>query len=212
MHRIDAAAIERFGIPRLLLMEHAGLALARETHRLLPAHGRIVACCGMGFNGGDGLAAARHLSMWGHPVDVVLAGRLANLRDEPAVYANILRRLRVRIIEVPARRSVARVESSLRPEIVLDALLGIGARGNVREPMASLIAWMNRQPAPIVSADIPSGLNGDTGAVQGLTVNAAVTVTFGAPKRGCLTGAGPAHAGRLIVDSISLPQRACLTP
>ena len=95
--------------------------------------------------------------------------------------------------------------------LIIDALLGIGARGAVREPMRSLIDRLNRSGKPILAVDIPSGLDGDTGLAQGIAVHATVTVTFGLPKQGCMRGAGPAHVGRMIVESITIP-RALLDP
>jgi NAD(P)H-hydrate epimerase len=206
MQAIDAEAITALGIPRLILMEHAGRAVAGAVRRLLPKPASVLVCSGTGFNGGDGLAAARHLHQRGYPVAVVLAGRRAQLREEPAVFAAILERLGVRVQECPGLEQLAAAEQRLAgSRLVVDALLGIGARGAAREPIASLIAAMNRCGATVVSADVPSGLDGDTGAVQGVAVKATATVAFGLVKRGCLLGQGPAHAGRLIVDAITIP-------
>lgn len=213
MQEIDAAAITTLGIPRLLLMEHAGLAIARAVQGLLPRPAAsVVVCAGTGWNGGDGLAAARHLHERGYAVHVLLAGSVDRLREEPAVYARILQRLGVAIRECgdaePPSANVPDEAERLMAQcdVIIDALLGIGAHGPVREPIRSLIAWMNRSAKPIVSADVPSGLDADTGQVQGLAVQAAVTVTFGLPKRGCYLAEGPAYAGSLIVDAISIPR------
>ena len=213
MQAIDAAAIDTLGIPRLLLMEHAGLAVARAVRTLAhPSSAPLFVCCGMGFNGGDGLAAARHLHDWGYRLTLLLAGRLAELRAEPATYAAVLQRLGLSITELTDTGPWPQVERALDAcSLVIDALLGIGAMGAVREPMASLIARLNQSGKPILSVDIPSGLDGDTGRAQGVAVNAAVTVTFGLPKQGCVTGDGPAHVGSLIVDSITIP-RTLLEP
>ena len=213
MQQIDAAAIGAIGIPRLLLMEHAGLAIARAVQGLRPTPAAsVVVCAGTGLNGGDGLAAARHLHERGYAVHVLLAGSVARLREEPAVYAMILQRLRVTIRECggPEWPSISVPDEAERlmaqGDEIIDALLGIGAHGPVREPIRSLIAWMNRSTKPIVSADVPSGLDADTGQVQGLAVQAAVTVAFGLPKQGCYLAEGPSHVGSLIVDSISIPR------
>ena len=207
MQRIDAAAINRYGIPRLLLMEHAGLALAHAVSSLSPDRKPpIVVCCGTGYNGGDGLCAARHLHHWGYGLRVLLTGRVAQLRDEPLIYATIVTRLRIPLRELsgPARlRSAKRWLDSCG--VIIDALLGIGVRGPVREPTASLIDALNRCGKPIVSADLPSGLDGDTGVPQGRAVKASVTVAFGLPKHVCFIGQGPAHAGTLITEPITIP-------
>ncbi len=208
MQQIDAAAIETFGIPRLLLMEHAGLAVARAAHTLMPTPSApILICCGSGFNGGDGLAAARHLHEWGYPLRLLVTGRLSDLREEPATYATILQQLGLSLAEVTDLQALSQVERVVEEcGLVIDALLGLGACGPVREPARSLIACLNRSDKPVVAVDLPSGLDGDTGLPQGIAVRATMTVTFGLPKQGCLRGEGPAHVGRMVVDSITIPR------
>ncbi len=207
MHAIDALAIRRLGIPRLLLMDHAGLAVAQAARRFLPSPTRsILVCCGTGFNGGDGFAAARHLAGWGYAVRILLAGRLAQLREEPAFYAGIARRLGVPLKVIRSASCLAPAERWIVSSgLLVDALLGIGARGPVREPMAALIERMNRSGKPLLAVDVPSGLNADTGRIDGVAVKASATVTFGAVKRGCLRRQGPRQTGRLTVDPISIP-------
>jgi len=229
MQEIDRTAIDRFKIPRLLLMDHAGLALAHAASALrsgssataaaAPATGSpqraspILLCCGTGYNGGDGLSAARHLHAWGIPLHVLVAGRRAQLRDEPATYATILERLGVSLAECLTSEDVE-VSSHWMSDasVIIDALLGIGMRGPVREPIRSLIDRMNCSGKPIVAADIPSGLDGDSGHPQGIAVKAAVTVAFGSPKQGCFMHEGPAHAGALTVDPITLPRALLEAP
>jgi NAD(P)H-hydrate epimerase len=223
MQQIDHAAIHTFGIPRLLLMDHAGLALARAVVSFRDEGGArgdaqqpILVCCGSGLNGGDGLSAARHLEGWGVATQVILIGRDEALREEPRFYATMLHRLGVpRLGVVPSERSESRDEKAWSQtrrwiagcRLIIDALLGIGVRGAVRAPHDRLIEWMNRSGKPIVAADVPSGLDADTGLVQGVAVRATQTVTFGLPKRGCFLEQGPAHTGRLMVEPITLPRR-----
>lgn len=208
MQQIDAAAIETIGVPRLLLMEHAGLAVARAARTLTaPSAGPILVCCGTGFNGGDGLAAARHLHEWGYPLRLLVAGPLRHLRAEPATYATILQRLNLPLLEVPDTARLPQAERPLKEcALIIDALLGIGTLGAVREPIASLIVRLNRSGKPVVAVDLPSGLDGDTGLAQGPAVKATVTVALGLPKQGCFTGAGPSYAGSVIVESITIPR------
>jgi NAD(P)H-hydrate epimerase len=161
----------------------------------------------MGFNGGDGMSAARHLHEWSYPVQVALIGRWERLREEPATYATILRRLAVPLLQVSDAAALTQFSGWVtRSGMIVDALLGIGVRGPVREPLRQIIEWLNRSGHPIVAADIPSGLDADTGEPQGIAVKATVTVTFGLPKHGCVMGQGPAHVGRLLVDSITIPR------
>lgn len=208
MHDMDRAAIETMGIPRLLLMDHAGLAVARAVHELLDGRpDPVLVCAGSGYNGGDGLSAGRHLRGLGHPVRVLLAGDPERLREEPAVYARILERLGGVIEPVrDASEAASRAGRFSECAAIVDALLGIGAQGLVREPAASLIRLMNASGKPVVCADVPSGLHADSGRVQGIAVRAARTVAFGLAKQGCLMAEGPAHAGRLTVDPITIPE------
>ncbi len=204
MRTIDAAAIGTLGIPRLLLMEHAGLAVARAARELRSPPAVVVACCGAGFNGGDGLAAARHLANWGYRVGVVLTGAMESLAEEPAVFARMLARRRVPLIDAARQPEQASAQVAAAT-LLLDALAGIGLHGPVREPVFTLIQHMNAAAVPVIAADVPSGLDGDDGSVHGLAVRATVTVSFGMAKQGCARGEGPAHVGRLLIDDISLP-------
>lgn len=208
MQAIDQAAMERYGIPRLLLMEHAGLAIARVARAMMPQPQRpMLVCCGTGFNGGDGLAAARHLQAWGYAVAAVLLGPRQGLREEPLTYARLVEQLGVPLTGCESVAAVDALERHVSPcGLIIDALLGVGMQGAVRDPMASLIRRLNASRIPILAADIPSGLDADTGDVRGVAVRAAATVTFGLPKQGCRLNEGPAHTGTLIVDPITMPR------
>jgi NAD(P)H-hydrate epimerase len=209
MRQIDEAAIEVIGIPRLLLMEHAGLAVAHAVRHLNPPMARsIVVCCGTGFNGGDGLSAARHLHAWGYALHLLIAGPLSRLSGEPSTYGRMLQRLGLPLTECAGEVVPPQTDSWWSEcGLIIDALLGIGVHGPVREPIASLIVRMNRSGKPILAVDIPSGLDADTGRVQGgLAVSASVTVTFGLAKQGCFLEEGPAHTGTLTIDPITIPR------
>jgi NAD(P)H-hydrate epimerase len=207
MQQIDRAAIETIGIPRLLLMDHAGLAVARTVRRLVAEAGKaILVCCGTGSNGGDGLCAAWHLAHWGYQPHVVIVGAVRQLNEEPAVYAQILQALGVPLIELTSPDGWEALQAWLASSaLTVDALLGIGLQGPVRPLHARLIDLINQAAKPVVSADVPSGLDADTGLPHGTAVNATVTVTFGLPKQGFFLEQGPAHVGELVVDDIGIP-------
>jgi len=208
MQAIDHAAIYDVGIPRLLLMEHAGLAVARAVRSCWPRRGRghCLVLCGAGHNGGDGLAAARHLIQWGHPACVFLAGAHSRLKAEPRVYAAILARLGVPCVSGRGRaQSPALRRAFAGAVVIVDALLGIGLQGTVRPEHRALIERVNASALPVVSVDVPSGLDANTGRPQGIAVRATVTVTLGLPKRGLLTREGRRWTGRLLVDDIGIP-------
>ena len=222
MQRLDEAAIQTVGIPRLLLMDHAGWAVAQATMSLLARRraashrqspGQVVAWCGMGFNGGDGLCAAWHVARHGHRVAVELAGSVGRLREESAIYARILRAFAIPIHEVTSADQVGLARRrSVSADVLIDALLGVGLKGPVRPLEAALIDVLDRLGKPIVAVDVPSGLDADDGRPQETAVHATVTVTFGRPKRGFVTGQGPRYVGRLIVDDLGMPPAILRSP
>jgi hydroxyethylthiazole kinase-like uncharacterized protein yjeF len=184
------------------LMERAGRAVARTLVDLLGGtYGRrIVVVCGKGNNGGDGLVAARHLAAWGATPAVVLLADPEELRG--AARANLERLRAVR----PLRFSRDRLERELsRADAAVDAIFGTGFRGSAEGPQAEAIEVLNGSDAPCVAVDVPSGVEGDTGAVRGPAIRAEVTVTFGGPKIGTVLHPGAEHAGELRVVDLGFP-------
>jgi hydroxyethylthiazole kinase-like uncharacterized protein yjeF len=186
---VDRLASERFGIPVEWLMEAAGWQLARHCR------GQTAVVCGRGNNGGDGLAAARHLHRWGRLHSVCCIDAQA-LSGPAAAEAEALRRLGVTIGDE------LRLEGA---QVILDALLGTGLSRPPAGKVADWIVAVNAAGGRIVSADIPSGLDTDTGRALEPTVRATLTVTLGLPKAGLLAGAGPERAGEIWVADIGIP-------
>jgi NAD(P)H-hydrate epimerase len=199
---LDRAAQAR-GIPAETLMERAGRAVAQAAVDLVGGtYGRrAVVVCGKGNNGGDGLVAARHLSRWGMGVAIVMIEVPEDLR-EPA--ATNLERLRT---ETSARILTAdRLPHELaRADIAIDAIFGTGFRGMPEDEWATAIGELNAAAVPVVAVDIPSGVDGTSGAVTGDAVVAELTVTFGAAKTGALLLPGGERAGSLRVVDIGFP-------
>ncbi len=210
MRDIDRAAIERFGIPRLVLMEHAGAAVAKAAWSMLAGRRskRVAVFIGHGHNGGDGCVAVRHLANRGASVMVYLAGAADGLTGESAANLEIVRRLGVPVISIAGEAELQAVPKQLADaEIIIDALLGIGLTGLVRPPMDQVIDLINATGKPVLAVDIPSGLDATTGQVLGRCVKAVRTVTFGFLKRGMTLGEGPAMSGKIIVADIGLPRQ-----
>jgi hydroxyethylthiazole kinase-like uncharacterized protein yjeF len=196
---------EYFGISRLQLMENAGSCVASQAaSRFRPSKTRIAVFCGLGGNGGDGFVAARHLLSQGFQVEVVLAGKLADITDKEAqANLNALQSLtyRIRIHEV--------TDSSLMPDVkidvVIDALLGIGLKGAPRPPISQLIAEINAMRAFRIAVDVPSGVNSDTGEALGEAVKADQTITFHKPKLGLEKA--QKYTGEVVVAPIGVPEQ-----
>lgn len=196
MRATDFWAIRERGVPARVLMEHAGEALARLTAETIPA-GRVAIVCGRGNNGGDGLVAARLLREAGRQIDVLLTSEPGALSEDAAE----------QLERLPGGAPVAFGPEALEGAAgVVDALLGTGFEEAPREPVAGAIATINASGLPVVAADVPSGVNGTSGEVEGAAVRAAATVAFHAGKPGLWIAPGKHHAGRVMVAAIGIPE------
>lgn len=218
MREVDRRAVEEFGIPSIVLMENAAIHLAEAVLDILEDSGKedgAVVVAGTGNNGGDGLAAARHLANAGVPVHIVLAGAPGRLKGDAATNLRIVEAMRLSLTiadEADAGGTLRRVAQELGPAVVVDALFGTGLTGPVRGAAAALVAAINEigeDGASIVAADLPSGLDAETGEALGIApagaVRADVTVTFAGLKRGFLTLAAQGHVGEIMVADIGAP-------
>ncbi|MGH7355506.1 MAG: NAD(P)H-hydrate dehydratase [Candidatus Rokuibacteriota bacterium] len=209
MRALDRRTIARLGIPGGTLMENAGRGAARAIVRAagvlgLPRRGgRVVVVCGKGGNGGDGFVVGRHLAGAGRRVEVFLLAPVTELTGDPAAKHGELVRagIKPRVVTDDAVLAPALA----RADLVVDALLGTGARGVPAPLVARAIARVNACGRPVVALDIPSGLPGDGETPEGAVVRAALTTTFAGLKRGLVGGRGPEYAGRVEVVDIGIP-------
>jgi NAD(P)H-hydrate epimerase len=193
---IDLDAATRLGMPTLLLMENA----ARSVAELAVTLGeRFVVLCGSGNNGGDGLAAVRHLGVARCKVHLLAEPDPARAADA-ALQLRILRNAGVPIV-VGGLPSFAVAPGT----VFVDALFGTGLASPLEGLARQWVDGCNAAAGRRLAVDLPSGLHGDTGAVLGAAIRADATVTFVAPKLGMLQGAGPVHCGRIVVAGLGLP-------
>ena len=212
MRRVDQRAIRELGIPGATLMENAGRGAAACIQAALPDLGlprrgvRVAVVCGKGGNGGDGFVVARWLQRAGHRVEVFLLAAPDELRGDPALKLREMERrgLRARVVEDPA--VLARALPAV--QLVVDAMLGTGARGEPSALIAAAIEHVNASGRPVVALDVPSGLSADGAPPEGPVVRATLTPTFAGLKRGLVGGAGVTLAGRVVVVDIGVPQAA----
>jgi NAD(P)H-hydrate epimerase len=195
------------GLTRLMMMENAGRSVAEAVARIfgLTPDMKVGIVAGLGNNGGDGLAAARHLRALGANVYVFLAGSEEEIKTQEAlVNWRILRELKLAKLYTLRKHGIEFLEKMLRrSDVIIDAILGTGLKGEVRPPLSTIIDMLNQSGKPILSVDVPSGLDSDTGEPCGIAVKATATVTLYMPKRG-LVGRNP-YVGLLLVGSIGLP-------
>jgi hydroxyethylthiazole kinase-like uncharacterized protein yjeF len=205
--RLDAAAAA-CGVSTLQLMEIAGWQVARCAWGRLGRPASVSVVAGYGNNGGDGLVAARHLATWGCAVRVLVLGDEARVTGVVGDHVTSARRCGVDVI-VEDDSSMVHGVLALS-ELVIDALLGTGLRSAPREPQAGAIRALNESGIPVLSVDLPSGLDATTGEAFDPTVRAALTCTLTAMKRGLRRGDAAAHAGEVWVADIGMPASAWL--
>jgi hydroxyethylthiazole kinase-like uncharacterized protein yjeF len=204
MRKIDRETIEGFGVPSVVLMERAGLAVSSKIKELV-SRKRVIIVSGSGNNGGDGLAVARNLHNEGWDVKVFLAARPEDLKRDALIQYKAAVKFGVDI--KPIKELLTNYSSLIaRHSIIVDAILGTGLSKNVSGMLSDVIKLINKSNRPVFSVDIPSGISSDNGQVLGEAVKAEYTVTFGLPKRGHLLYPGAEYSGKLFIEDIGFPK------
>ncbi|MBM4408094.1 MAG: NAD(P)H-hydrate epimerase [Chloroflexi bacterium] len=210
---------QALGVPGWRLMEHAGAASAAVVRALAAerdrwGRGPILVLAGPGNNGGDGFVAARHLASLGPEVIVVLVASEPRPRspDSARAWDRLDKAAGVTRMHAPAARDLAVLGRGVeRASVVVDALLGTGVKGPLRDPVLSAVALVRRARAvgvPVVALDTPTAVDLTTGEASDPVVRADATVTFHRPKLGLRTRASTALAGRILVAPIGIPPGA----
>ena len=201
----------QMGFLRKFMMENAGAATVKRivekyssVWSIDPNYKKILVFAGLGNNGGDGLVIARHLAGYGVNVTVFLLGEPDNIRSEECSWNwSLLEKMKsVKLLTGGNLEDL----NNLEFEIIIDGILGTGISGEIREPHASAIEFINEKGYHVVAVDVPSGLNPDTGEANKICVNAKMTVTFhrmkvGMPKRKDV-------CGEIFVEKIGIPLEA----
>jgi NAD(P)H-hydrate epimerase len=187
----------------VMLMENAGRGVA-DCLCGLGIAGRVMICCGSGNNGGDGFVVARHLDLRGFDASVLLFAEPARLAGDAELNYRVLAKSGIEI----RRPGPGELDRQLSGAAwVVDALLGTGARGEPRPPIDAVIQRVNASGVRVMAVDLPSGLDCDTGQPASLTIRAAHTCTFVAPKPGFLVPAAQPYLGTVHVLDIGAPRK-----
>lgn len=198
---LDTHAITTVGMPSLVLMERAAMSVAavfaaRETKEV-----RVLAICGTGNNGGDGIAVARILHEMGYTAAIAVLGETEHMTEETKRQLSIAIGSQVPVVPL----------SSLKEQtfdVLLDGIFGIGLSRKVEGVYEKVIHDMNESGARIYALDIPSGVNGSTGDIMGTAIHADCTITFGVNKLGLVLYPGAEQAGEVIVADIGFPKES----
>jgi NAD(P)H-hydrate epimerase len=211
MRELDRKAIEEYKIPGIILMENAGRNVAEEVLQMIdnPQKVKVAILCGKGNNGGDGCVVARHLHNQSISLNVFLVAKISDILKDGDAGTNlqILLNMKIPVKEILDIHGVNNILKELNNyNILVDALFGTGLSGDVREPFKTLINGVNNLNKPMVSVDIPSGLDCNTGKILGAALKATKTVTLAVAKKGFYLNDGPSYTGKVIVSDISIPR------
>ncbi|MGQ9534630.1 MAG: NAD(P)H-hydrate dehydratase [bacterium] len=206
MQQIDQWAQDSLGIAGAVLMENAGRGSVEVLKRYFDLKGiDILIVCGKGNNGGDGFVIARHLENNGSNVKVILLGKAEDLRGDALVNYRILKKTKIVINEVNSITSLKRVFKQNKPVCIIDAIFGTGFKGTPEGIYLEAIKLINESDAFVLSIDIPSGINGDTGRFEKAAVIANATAVMCLPKRGNYLFPGRAFCGDIHIIDIGIP-------
>ncbi len=190
---MDQYSIQQIGIPSMVLMERAALAVVQELERRESKEESILCICGTGNNGGDGIAVARILHQKGYKVACELVGDTGKCTKDNKVQQEIAKKLGVKFVNNGEEDEYT---------VVVDALFGIGLTRIIEGEYKEHINGLNRLQKKIYAIDIPSGISTDSGQVMGCAIQATCTITFGYAKNGVLLYPGAEYAGELVIADI----------
>ncbi len=209
MRDIDSQTINEIGIPGIVLMENAGLAVVRAIEREFPLSSfcKVAVFAGKGNNGGDGLVIARHLTQKGYEVITYLLAEPEKFSGDALTNLKIAQNIGLKIDHILSYEQLNEKKFDIKQnDIIVDAIFGTGLSGPVRGVASDVIEFLNSTKIPIIAVDLPSGLDADTGKVEGACIKAEITVTMALPKRGLLLYPGAKFVGKLEIDDIGIPQ------
>ena len=212
MKKVDNYAIETLQIPSLALMERASVCVASEIEKDFSKNTKILAVCGVGNNGADGLATIRILSTMGFTkCDAVQVGSDEKATKEFSLQKQILSNLDINVKKIENEKELTMDMQSFdfsEYDVIVDALFGIGLVREVSGIFKDVIEAINKSNVPVYAIDIPSGIDGNTGKMLGSAIVATKTITFGACKVGLVLKGGTQHTGKIEVCNIGFPKQA----
>lgn len=207
MREVDRIIIEELGIPGVVLMEHAGYQAALTIANKYDTLGRILIIAGKGNNGGDGFVVHRWLTHWGFDCTTLLLATRDEIKGDAKVNLKILSNIGETIVEIKTEKELDHFWQQIeRFDLIIDAILGTGLKGEVRGLSKLAIELVNLADLAVVAIDIPSGLDSVRGIPLGFAVEADFTVTFGLPKIGLILSPGKFYTGEFKIIDIGIPE------
>jgi len=209
MATVDKLMINYYGISLLQMMENAGLSLAMLVAKVINYNKKrkIVVLVGKGNNGGGGLTCARHLHNFGYNVKVILSN--SSLKKVPLKQLKILKKMKVSIYMYNKKNSINKnnIKKLIKnSNLIIDALLGYNAKGNPYGAIKELIELANKSKNKILSLELPSGLDPDTGKIYEPCLKAEYTLTLAYPKKGFMNKKTKKYVGKLYISYLTIPK------
>ncbi len=204
IYKIDKITTEKYLIPSMILMENAGRSVAEFVKKIAEKRKfkNILIFCGPGKNGGDGFVAARYLFIYGFNVKVITFVEETRYTGDVLQNYQILKKFKLKI----ERFNYTKLKKEIKNyHILIDAIFGIGLSRNIEGIFKKAVQLINESKKMILSVDIPSGLNSDTGEVMGVAVRSNYTITMGFLKIGLCKKQAKKYTGKLIVSDIGYP-------
>ena len=209
MIEVDRLMVDVFGIQLVQMMENAGRQLAVLARKRFldgdPVNKKVVVLAGSGGNGGGAMVSARNLHNWGTKVDVFLTKPVCELSGVIHEQAKILQTMDVDL------QTVIDLNKDIAPDLIIDGIIGYSLQGAPRGAAAEMINWVNRLETPVLSLDVPSGLDAGTGEIHSPAINATATMTLALPKTG-LRQPGAENVGELYLADIGVPPELYKNP
>ncbi len=211
IRKVDEYAIKRLGIPGIILMENASINIFNEILLFIYPNNNIKKIgfvCGRGNNGGDGFATARHFANAGFIVNVISIGSKNKMSKDCLTNYNILKKIsnnnkNVGIFNYSSKKQLDKLNTS---QIIVDAMLGSGVKGELREPYTTIIQSLNKKKAKKIAIDIPTGLDPDKGTGE-IIFKSDLTISLGGYKKGLFFNKGYTHCGEVVKAEIGISQK-----
>src|SRR6056297_580493 len=205
MRHLEEIAIEDYRMTSRLLMENAGISIFDYIKDLNKEFSKVIILCGLGNNGGDGFVLARQLYNRDIPFEIFVIGDADKIKGDALSNLDILRKLEVDINTIEDKYKIRSLEQIIdKNDLIIDAILGIGIKGPVRELSSEVIEVINSLYNTVISVDLPSGVNSDTGTIENIAVKADATITLGLPKFGNILFPGANYNGDLKIGHVGI--------
>jgi ADP-dependent NAD(P)H-hydrate dehydratase / NAD(P)H-hydrate epimerase len=208
MREADRRTIQEIGISSLVLMENAGRQVVSAMESIYPdiAERRVAIVCGKGNNGGDGFVVARTLHQRGIEASVFVVGQVGEVKGDARVNLEILGRIGLTVVEIADEAQwELHVSEIAEHDLIIDALFGTGLKTTLVGMYETVIGDINASGIPVVAIDLPSGMSADTADLSEVTIEAALTVTLGAPKLPLVLPPAEQKAGDVVIADIGIP-------